>query len=399
MSNFLHGLKISENTDGGQVLPLQMSSVYGIVGTATAETGKTDEFAAAFPVDTPVLVTKTAQLELMAASSYLRRAVEMAWAEQKTYTVVVRTAEGSTIAVGEGNDAETITTTTAGNVAGNSTAKTGVYALKSAKSKVGYAPSLIFAEFPASADSADVTLIKTALKAVADFLLGTAIIPESGTITEAFGDSKNAFRVYGKIKTGDAPTVSVDPCAAVAGLIAYVDYNEGQWVSPSNHKFKSVAGVDPSLEFDMMDISCEANDLNNKNVACVIREGGAYRLWGNNTSASSSTEQKWRFLCVKRVSDLIKKTIQEGILWAIDKGIRKNLIDDVCGSVKGVMNELQSRGAILGGDCWADPEDNQTNSVKQGIVHFKYKFGPVYPAQTLEFEEVVTDEYIAEIFD
>lgn len=407
--SFLHGLKLIENNDGGQVLPLQMSSVYGIVGTAepyaAGSSTTADEIAAleaAFPLNTPVLVSKASDLATMADDSYLKRAVEMAWAEQKTYTVVVRTAGKSTETTGEGNSAVTTTVYAAANVPGTALAGTGIYALKKAKSAVGYAPSLIFAEFPDedgnSAKETNWTAIKAALKAVADSLMGIAIIPEAAEPSSAFNDSKCAYRVYGKVKVAQgANIVSVDPCPVVAGLIAAVDYNDGQWVSPSNHTFKSVVGVDPALEFDMMDESSQVNTINNYNVACVVNEGG-YRLWGNNTSAST-TDQKWQFLCVKRTSDLIKKTIKEGILWAIDKGIRKNFVDDVTTSVNGVLNELITRGAILGGECWAEVEDNSVNSVKQGIVHFKYKFGPVYPAQTLIFEEVITDEYIAEIFN
>lgn len=444
--SFLHGLKIYENTDGGQVLPLQMSSVYGIVGTAAAFHEEDQEptpeavaaFEAAFPLNKPVLVTKTSQVALMSKNSYLRRAVEMAWNEQKTHTVVVRVegapesgeggsetvdtnvylvdhedniitdGEGTPIVVSDSSDlTETDLTPTplhdgeglsdseiAANIVGNPTDKTGIYALKSAKSVCNMAPTLLFAEIRDSFDADSKEAIEIALRTVAEPLLATYLFPKYGYVGDALKTSKNAYYLAQKVKV--ASYGIVDPCAVTAGLIAYVDYNEGQWVSPSNHKFKTVVGVEPAVEFDLMDESSEANFINNQNIACVVYEGGAYRLWGNNTAADV---EKWRFLCVKRVSDLIKKTIQEGILWAVDKGIRKNLVDDVCNSVKGVLNELQTKGAILGGDCWADPEDNSADSVKQGILHFKYKFGPVYPAQTLIFEEIVTDEYIAEIFD
>ena len=436
--SFLHGLKMYENTDGGQVLPLQMSSVYGIVGTAAAYHGEeesADDFDAAnaafeemFPLNKPVLVTKTSQVALMSKKSYLRRAVEMAWNEQKTHTVVVRVEgapesgeggsetvdtnvylvdhEDNIIVDGDNNPivvesgtGDAITDDTdevsgseiAANITGNATEKTGIYALKSA---CNMAPTLLFAEIRDGFSDDEKSNIEIALRTVAEPLLATYLFPKYGYVGDALKTSKNAYYLAQKVKVASYGVV--DPCAVTAGLIAYVDYNEGQWVSPSNHKFKTVVGVEPAVEFDLMDESSEANAINNQNIACVVYEGGAYRLWGNNTAADV---EKWRFLCVKRVSDLIKKTIQEGILWAVDKGIRKNLVDDVCNSVKGVLNELQTKGAILGGDCWADPEDNSADSVKQGILHFKYKFGPVYPAQTLIFEEIVTDEYIAEIFD
>jgi len=440
--SFLHGLKIYENTDGGQVLPLQMSSVYGVVGTAAAFHEEDQEptpeavaaFEAAFPLNKPVLVTKTSQVALMSEKSYLRRAIEMAWGEQKTHTVVVRVegapesgeggsetvdtnvylvdhedniitdGEGTPIVVGDsiaettdevsGSDATEEVSAVASNIVGNATNKTGIYALKSAKSVCNMAPTLIFAEIRDGFSDEEKENIEIALRTVAEPLLATYLFPKYGYEGEALKTSKNAYYLSQKVKVASYGVV--DPCAVTAGLIAYVDYNEGQWVSPSNHAYKTVVGVEPAVEFELMDESSEANVINNQNIACVVYEGGAYRLWGNNTAADV---EKWRFLCVKRMSDMIKKTIQAGILWAVDKGIRKNLVDDVCNSVKGVLNELQTKGAILGGDCWADPEDNSADPVKQGILHFKYKFGPVYPAQTLIFEEIVTDKYIAEIFD
>ena len=436
--SFLHGLKMYENTDGGQVLPLQMSSVYGIVGTATAYHGEeesaddfdaaTAAFEAAFPLNKPVLVTETNQVALMSKKSYLRRAIEMAWGEQKTHTVVVRVeggsedeeavetvvyltdheghvitdGEGTPIVVGGGSEiGDSIAETTdevsggvAANIVGNATNKTGIYALKSAKSVCNMAPTLIFAEIRDGFSDEEKSNIEIALRTVAEPLLATYLFPKYGYEGDALKTSKNAYYLSQKVNVASYGVV--DPCAVTAGLIAYVDYNEGQWVSPSNHAYKTVVGVEPAVEFDLMDESSEANAINNQNIACVVYEGGAYRLWGNNTAADV---EKWRFLCVKRMSDLIKKTIQAGILWAVDKGIRKNFVEDVCNSVKGVLNELQLKKAILGGDCWAEAESNPASAIKQGRIHFKYKFGPVYPAQTMEFEEIVTDEYLSDIFN
>ena len=430
--SFLHGLKMYENTDGGQVLPLQMSSVYGIVGTATAKHGEvesSDDFDAAesafeemFPLNKPVLVTKTSQVALMSEKSYLRRAIEMAWGEQKTHTVVVRVeggneeeeavetvvyltdheghvitdGEGTPIVIGGGSEIGTTeeVSAVAANIVGNATDKTGIYALKSAKSVCNMAPTLLFAEIRDGFSDEEKSNIEIALRTVAEPLLATYLFPKYGYEGEALKTSKNAYYLAQKVKVASYGVV--DPCAVTAGLIAYVDYNEGQWVSPSNHAYKTVVGVEPAVEFELMDESSEANVINNQNIACVVYEGGAYRLWGNNTAADV---EKWRFLCVKRMSDMIKKTIQAGILWAVDKGIRKNFVEDVCNSVKGVLNELQLKKAILGGDCWAEAESNPVSAIKQGRIRFKYKFGPVYPAQTMEFEEIVTDEYLSDIFN
>ena len=298
--SFLHGLKMYENTDGGQVLPLQMSSVYGIVGTAETseagsevneETGKT-AFEEMFPLNKPVLVSKNSQVALMKSDSYLRQAIEQAWNEQKTFTVVVRVEDGdggtvdtntyltdgennvltdgeeNQLVVEEGGESEPGEVDVAANICGNPTDKTGIYALKSAKSVCNMAPTLIFAEIRDGFSDEEKENIEIALRTVAEPLLATYLFPKYGYEGEALKTSKNAYYLSQKVKVASYGVV--DPCAVTAGLIAYVDYNEGQWVSPSNHAYKTVVGVEPAVEFDLMDELSEANVINNQNIACVV---------------------------------------------------------------------------------------------------------------------------------
>ena len=109
-------------------------------------------------------------------------------------------------------------------------------------------------------------------------------------------------------------------------------------------------------------------------ITTIIQEDG-YRLWGNRTTSS---DPKWSFLSVRRTADMINDSILRAHMWAIDRNITKTYIEDVCEGVRAYLRQLQSEGAILGGDCWVDSSINTAENIKDG--------------------KVVVDNYITEIF-
>ncbi|HDR9259633.1 TPA: phage tail sheath subtilisin-like domain-containing protein [Burkholderia vietnamiensis] len=182
------------------------------------------------------------------------------------------------------------------------------------------------------------------------------------------------------------------PC--VAGLIAQSDNARGFWWSPSNQIISGITGTSRPIDFTMGDTTCRANLLNEKNVATIIRQNG-FRLWGNRTLSS---DPKWKFLCVVRTSDIIADSLQAAHLWAVDRGITKNYVNDVVDGVKAFLSSLQAKGAILGGDCWADPDLNTPDQIAAGNVAFDFDFTPAYPAERVTFRSHLTNGYISSIF-
>lgn len=209
--------------------------------------------------------------------------------------------------------------------------------------------------------------------------------------------SKRVYVVDPKVikvdEDGNNQTEFSSPC--VAGLIAKSDNERGWWWSPSNQTINGIIGTARPIDFVLGDANCRANLLNEREVATIIREDG-FRLWGNRTCAN---DPKWAFLCVVRTADIINDSLLAAHMWAVDRGITKNYVKDVQEGVRNYLRYLKNIGAILGGDCWADPELNTPDQIAQGKVYWDFDFTPVYPAEHLTFRSHLVNDYITEIFD
>lgn len=248
----------------------------------------------------------------------------------------------------------------------------------------------------ANAVVAELTGIAERLRAV--------IVQDGPSTTDAAaistaGDSgsKRVYLVDPRVLKTDSATgnsIAAYSSAVVAGLIAKTDNEIGWWASPSNKEINGIIGTERAVDFAMGDVNSRANLLNAENVATIIRESG-FRLWGNRTLSS---DPKWQFLCVVRTADIIADSLQDAHLWAVDRGITKNYVEDVREGVAAFLRDLKSAGAILGGECWLDPDLNSNSAIQNGHVYWDFDFTPVYPAERLTFRSHLVDNYITEIF-
>lgn len=179
-----------------------------------------------------------------------------------------------------------------------------------------------------------------------------------------------------------------------AALQAKSDNERGFWWSVSNQEIPGIIGTARAIDFALGDANCRANILNKNKIATIIRENG-YRLWGNR---SLSSDAKWQYLCVVRTADTIADSLQAAHLWAVDRGITKTYMQDVREGVKRFLRSLVAKGAILGGDCWIDPELNTPDQIAQGNVYWDFDFTPTYPAEHLTFRSHLVDNYIKALF-
>lgn len=193
----------------------------------------------------------------------------------------------------------------------------------------------------------------------------------------------------------DGTTITDWSSPRVAGLIARIDNERGFWWSPSNQEIYGIQGTARTIDFTLGDKSSRANLLNENEVATIIRQDG-FRLWGNRTCSS---DQKWAFLCVVRTADIINDSLLRAHLWAVDRGITKQYVNDVIEGVNAYLRNLVSLGAILGGTCWADPDLNTADQIADGKVYFDFDFTPVYPAEHIIFRSQLTNDYISEVFE
>lgn len=245
--------------------------------------------------------------------------------------------------------------------------------------------------------------VANALRSVAANLRAHCVVAGPNTTDAAAIDYREDFgdrRIYivdPFVKVWDTETdayVSEDPAARVAGLIARIDHERGFWKSPSNEEIYGIGGLARPIDYALGDPNTRANLLNENEIATFIRDEG-WRLWGNRTA---SDDPVWAFLCVSRTADMVDISIQQAHRWACDEPINKGYVDAVVASVNAYMRQLQTRGAILGGKCWFDPDFNTPADIANGNVTFSYDFTTPYPAERVTFRSTITDSYITSLF-
>ena len=382
---FLHGVEILEVASGSRPIRTVKSSVIGLVGTAD------DADVSAFPLDTPVLIAgNLTEAAKLGAAGTLLPAVQAIFEHIGAMVVVIRVATGAT-------DPDTLTNIV-GGVDVDSGAYTGIKALLAANSVAKAEPRILIA--PGFSNEAAVA---TALVSAAEQLKAVTILDGPNTNDAAaitFREtltSRRAYIVDPNVKIWDATTsAAVDAPASsrVAGIIAKSDNDRGFWHSPSNQAVMGIIGTSRPVDFKLGDANCRANYLNENEVATIIQEQG-YRLWGNRTC---SDDPKWAFLSVVRTADMINDSLQRAHLWAVDRNITKTYIEDVTEGVNNYLRHLTKIGAILGGECWADPELNTPDQLAAGKVYFDFDFTPSAPAEHVTFRSHLVNDYFEQIF-
>jgi phage tail sheath protein FI len=273
----------------------------------------------------------------------------------------------------------------------------GVHALLSSESVLGVTPRLLIAPGYTSIQAVVTEMISIAERLRAIIIADGPSTNDAAAIAYRglFGSARvylvdPAVTVY---DTATAQYVTQPVSARVAGLIAKVDNDSGYWHSPSNHEIYGITGTQRAIDFALGDASARANLLNAADVATVIRSNG-YRLWGNRTC---SDDPKWAFLSVRRTADMINDSLQRAHKWAVDRAITKTYIDDVTDGVNNYLRGLMAQGAILGGNCWPDPDLNTPDNIAAGKIYFNFDFTPPYPAEHITFRSGLVNDYIEEI--
>ena len=293
---------------------------------------------------------------------------------------------------------------TIANIIGGVDAQTGDYkgvqAFLSAESIVHAAPRILIAPgFTHQRPNNQANPVISSMLVIADRLRAVIIADGPNTNDQEAITWRNDFgnaRVYVvdpwvKIFTDHEEVVPPSPY--VAGLIARSDNENGFWWSPSNQEIYGVVGTARPVDFTLGDANCRANFLNENEVTTIIRQEG-YRLWGNR---SCSSDPKWAFLSVRRTADLINDSLLRAHLWAVDRNITRTYLDDVVESVNAYLAHLKALGAILGGQCYPDPELNTPANIAQGKVYFDFDFTPPYPAERIVFRSHLINDYIKEL--
>ena len=183
------------------------------------------------------------------------------------------------------------------------------------------------------------------------------------------------------IGVGRDPTVYVPPSGFVAGLYARTDARRGVWKAP--------AGLDATLlgirrlEYKLLD--SHQDELNPIGVNAVrVQPASGAVVWGSRTLQPGG---EWRYIPVRRTAIFLRKSIYNGIQWAVFESNDENLWASLRLAIGAFMDQQFRQGAFAGKtareaffvkcDAETTPEADQI----AGIVNVWVGFAPLRPAE------------------
>ena len=379
---FHHGVEVVEAASGTRPIRTVSTAVIGFVATAA------DADAAAFPLNTPVLVTDINDAISKAGTDGTLRNTLVAIRDQvRTIVHVVRVEAGADSA---GTDANVI-----GSADGDS--RTGLQALLDCENLLGTRPRIL------GAPGLDTQAVTTAMVTVAQKLNAFAYAgaENAGTGTaDAIGyranfEARELMLIWPAVQAVDAEGAPhpVSAAAYALGLRARIDQEIGWHRSISNNAINGIVGTAHPVSFDMQSNATDAGILNAADVSTVIRNNG-FRIWGNRTCAGEAAPF-YVFETAVRSAQVLRDTIAEGLTWAIDKPLRPGLVKDIVSTINQKIGLMVANGYLIGGRAWYDPDKNPSASLAEGKLVIDYDFTPVPPLEGLRLNQTITDSYFA----
>lgn len=381
MSDYHHGVRVVEINDGTRTISTVSTAVVGLVCTAD------DADAAAFPLNTPVLLTNVQAAIAKAGSKGTLSGSLQAIADQsKPVTVVVRVAEGATAA-------ETIS-----NLIGTTDENgqyTGMKALLTAQTQLDVKPRIL------GVPGLDSQEVATALAGIAQQLRAFAYVSawNCKTISEAMNYRKNFSQrelmvIWPDFVAWNTATNAAETAYATAralGLRAKIDNDTGWHKTLSNVGVNGVTGISSSVFWDLQQSGTDADLLNEACVTTLIRKDG-FRFWGNRTC---SDDPLFVFENYTRTAQVLADTMAEAHMWANDKPLTPVLVREIVAGINAKFRELVNAGYLLGASAWYDESANDAATLKAGKLFIDYDYTPVPPLEDLTLRQRITDTYLA----
>lgn len=277
--------------------------------------------------------------------------------------------------------------------------RTGIYAFKDAFSKFGYNPKILIAP-----EFSHLTEVWSAMIPVAENLRAMVLadLPSGLTPQEAIeargvsgthnSSSDRLVVCYPRVKTSTDGTTQ--PLSSfVAGVMAAKDIKEGYHCSPSNTEIKGIIGLEKMLTASINDPTSEVNMLNEVGIMTVFNSfGSGYRTWGNRSAAYPTVTHPKNFINVRRTADVVDESIEYYTLQFIDKVINDALIDAIINASNAFIRTLIGRGALIGGECWFDKDQNPDIEMADGHLTFERDILPPSPAERISYRSSINIE-------
>lgn len=379
-----HGVRVVEVTTGSRKLTTVSTAVIGLIATGE------DADAAAFPLNTPVLVTDVpAALGKAgtAAGGTLVTALTAIDQQCRPIVVVVRVAKGIDEAA------------TASNVIGGTDADgrlTGAQALLAAQARLGVKPRIL------GAPGLDTQAVAVALASLAQKLRGMAYVHAHGatSVAEAVAyratfSQREVMLLWPNLMAWDSvanATVEVPAVAYALGLRAAIDEAQGWHKTLSNVGINGVTGIGADVSWDLQNPATDAGQLNAAGITTLVNSQG-FRFWGDRTCAD---EPLFVFESATRTAQVLADTIADGHRWAVDKPMYPSLVKDILEGINAAFRALKAGGYLIDGSAWYEEQANGGTDLASGKLVIDYDFTPVPPLENLLLRQRITDRYLAD---
>lgn len=381
----MHGLTITESATGVRTIARSSMAVIGLIATSTAVAPESQAaIDAAFPLDTPVLVTSVDAAAGKAGSAgTLKAALEAIGDEASPLVIVVRVAEGEDQAETDAN----VIGATDGNV------YTGLQALLAAETVVGKRPRILGA--PGLDTQAVVAEMVIAARKLRAMVYAAAIGDDIAEVTTYRGEF--SARELMLLWPDSSPDFAGDIVARTLGLRARIDEEQGWHKTVSNVPFYGVTGVTRNVHFDLLDNDTDAGVLNDAQVTTIIRQSG-YRLWGNRTTAGEE-QPEFSFESAVRTSHALQDIIAAAVLPFLDQPMTVARVKDLMETVNAEFRRLVVEGKIMGAEIFFDADANTPEQLAAGRPNFRIQYTPVAPMENPQVSLVITDFYYSGFAD
>jgi uncharacterized protein len=378
---YKHGIRVTEINTGLRTIATISTAIIGLLCVAS------DADANTFPLNRPVLVTDIDAAIADAGTSGTLAASLRAIADQADpVIVVVRVEQGE-------SDAATTANLIGGSVDG---LNTGMQAFLAAQAQLGVRPRIF------GAPGLDNQAVTGALAIIARKLGGMVYASCSGceTVAEALTyrenfDQRELMLIWPEFTSFNTESQSVEAGFAIAralGLRARIDQEVGWHKTLSNVSVAGVTGISKDVHWDLQALDTEADLLNAAQITTLVNAGGGYKFWGSRTC---SDEPLFAFESAVRTAQILKDTIADGLLWAIDKPLHPSLAKDIIETINGKFRALKAAGLLVDGRAWLSDAANPVSQLKDGVLTIDYDFTPVPPLEQLKLNQRITDRYLA----
>lgn len=180
---------------------------------------------------------------------------------------------------------------------------------------------------------------------------------------------------------GANPRIVLPPAGHIAGLYGNTDGRRGVWKAPAGVDVRIAGAL--MLDFKVLDVHQDVFNPLGVNALRAIPNAGNV-IWGTRTREPTS---EWRYIPVRRTAMFLRKSIYNGIQWAVFEPNDQPLWTSLRATIGAFMETQFRNGAFAGTTsrdayfvkCDADTttEADQT----QGIVNVLVGFAPLRPAE------------------